>query len=280
MPDAELRLGPVTLQVADLERSLAFYRGVLGLKLLTREAAQATLGAQDGAPLVTLHEYPGARPVPRRGRLGLYHVALLLPDRPALGRVLRHLGASGVPLGMSDHLFSEALYLSDPDGLGLELYADRPRETWPRRGAELLSDSLPLDVPGVLAAAGDAAYDGLPAGTVVGHVHFYVDDLAAAADFYVQGLGFEPTVTSYPGALFVAAGGYHHHVGLNTWAAGAPLAEAGDARLLAWRLELPEAEVARLAAHLEARGVATKALPDGGVSVTDPWRTAVHLVPR
>lgn len=271
-----MRLGPVTLQIADLARSLAFYEGLLGLWVLERTSGEASLGAADGAALIRLYERPGARPVLRRGRLGLYHVALLLPNRSSLGGFLRHVGASGVHIGMSDHLFSEALYLTDPDGLGVEVYADRPRETWPRQGDELLSDSLPLDVPGLLAAA--TPYAGIPAGTRIGHVHFYVDDLERAASFYEHGLGFTPTIRSYPGALFVSAGGYHHHVGLNTWAAGAALAEPDDARLLEWRLELPTQEA--LGDVLERLGGASfevQALENGDVLAVDPWRTAVRL---
>lgn len=275
---ADTRLGAVTLQVADLERSLAFYEGLLGLKLLAREAGRARLGAGDGAPLITLCERPGARPVPRRGRLGLYHAALLLPDRPSLGRFLRHVGAAGVRVGMADHLFSEALYLTDPDGLGIEVYADRPRSLWPRENGELVSDSLPLDVNGLLEVAGGAPYRGMPAGTVVGHVHFYVDSLPQAATFYQHVLGFEPTLSSFPGALFVSAGGYHHHVGLNTWAAGAPLTEEGDARLLEWRLVVPGGAEA-VAERLSAVGVTAETLPGGGLRAVDPWRTAVVLVP-
>lgn len=277
---AGTRLGPVTLQVADLERSLAFYQGQLGLALLSRGAGQAVLGAQDSTPLIALAERPGAHPVPRRGRLGLYHVALLLPDRPALGRFLRHVAASGVHIGMSDHLFSEALYLTDPDGLGFEVYADRPQNAWPRENGEIVGASLPLDVESVLAAAGDAPYQGLPAGTVVGHVHFYVDSLPRAARFYQQGLGFEPTTSSFPGALFVSAGGYHHHVGLNTWAAGAALPADDDARLLEWQLVLPDAaEIEAAAQRLAAAGFhIDPPLADGTARVVDPWRTAVRLV--
>jgi len=181
---------------------------------------------------------------------------------------------------MSDHLFSEALYLSAPDGLGVEVFADRPRDAWPRLHGELVSDNAPLDVAGVLAAGGDVPYGGMPAGTVVGHVHFYVDDLSRAAAFYVQGLGLEPSLTSFPGALFVAAGGYHHHVGLNTWAAGAPLAEADDARLAAWRLVLPTPAAVTAAQRLAAAGFGTETLPGGGVQAVDPWRTVVQLVPE
>ena len=277
---ADTRLGPVTLQIGDLERSLSFYEGVLGLELLTRKARYAELGASDGAPLVALREHPGARPVPRRGRLGLYHVALLLPGRASLGQFLQRVGAAGVRVGMADHLFSEALYLNDPDGLGIEVYADRPRETWPRVDGDLVGDSLPLDTESVLAAAGDDAYKGMPAGTVVGHIHFYVDDLSSAATFYEHGLGFEASVTSFPGARFVSAGGYHHHVGFNTWAVGAALAEADDARLLEWQLIVPAEVGAGIAERLGAAGFALETLPDGSVRVVDPWRTAVRLVAR
>ncbi len=271
-----MRLGPVTLQVADLTRSLAFYEGLLGLRVLAKTPGETSLGAADGTALVRLHEHPGARPVSRRGRLGLYHVALLLSDRPSLGGFLRHVGASGIHIGMSDHLFSEALYLTDPDGLGLEIYADRPRETWPRQDDELLSDSLPLDVPDLLAAA--TPYAGMPAGTRVGHVHFYVDNLERAADFYERGLGFTPTIRSFPGARFVSAGGYHHHVGLNTWAAGAALAEPDDARLLEWRLELSsKAVLEAVLQRLAEAGYAAQTLPDGDALATDPWRTTVRL---
>ncbi len=274
----DIRLGPVTLQIGDLERSLDFYRGVLGLELLTLKAGYAELGAPDGLPLINLSEHPGARPVPRRGRLGLYHVALVLPERGALGAFLRHVGAAGVRVGTVDHLVSEALYLSDPDGLGLEVYADRPKDMWPQIGGELVMGSLPLDTGSLFSAAGDTPYTGMPAGTTVGHIHFYVDDLARAAAFYEQGLGFGATVTSFPGARFVAAGGYHHHVGLNTWAAGAPLAEADDARLLEWQLMVPAEVRAEVTERLSAAGFTPDLLPDGSARVTDPWRTAVRLV--
>lgn len=179
---------------------------------------------------------------------------------------------------MADHLFSEALYLTDPDGLGVELYADRPRETWRRGGGELVTDTLPLGVRGLLEAASNEPYRDMPAGTTVGHVHFHVSDLAKAASFYEQGLGFEPTITSFPGARFVSAGGYHHHVGLNTWAAGAPLATADDARLLEWRLELPsKVELNRVAERLRAAGYTVDASTAKDVTAVDPWNIAVHI---
>ncbi|HKG92938.1 MAG TPA: VOC family protein, partial [Gemmatimonadaceae bacterium] len=242
---AALRLGRVRLQVADLERSLAYYEGVLGLRVLDRADGRASLGAHAGAGtgrserdavLVELHERPGATPVPRRGRLGLYHFAILLPDRAALGRFVAHLAEIGARAGASDHLVSEALYLTDPDGLGIEVYADRPRSSWRHEGRQILMATEPLDLQDVAAAARGEPWAGMPAGTVVGHVHLFVGDLGAAESFFHQALGFDKVVWSYPGALFLSAGGYHHHLGTNTWAAHAPAATDEDARLLDWEV--------------------------------------------
>jgi catechol 2,3-dioxygenase len=274
------RPGCVRLQVADLERSLAWYTSVLGVGILEREGARARLGAQDArgaAPLIELHEKVGVAPVPRRGRLGLFHYALLLPDRAALGRFVRHLAEIRQPAGASDHLVSEALYLNDPDGLGIEVYADRPRPAWRHQGRQLVMATDPLDLDELMAAAGDEAWSGLPGGTVMGHVHLHVGDLREAEAFYHRGLGLDKVVWSYPGALFLSAGGYHHHLGLNTWAAGAAPAGANDARLLEWELLVPTArDVARVAASLQAAGAAPG---DEGeaVLVHDPWGTAVRI---
>jgi catechol 2,3-dioxygenase len=272
------RLGPVRLQVAELARSLAFYERVLGLRALARGAGGATLGAADGRPLVELAERPGARPAPPRGRLGLYHVALLLPDRASLGRFVRHLSALGVRAGAADHLVSEAFYLGDPDGLGVEVYADRPREAWRRAGRELMMASDPVDVAGLARAAGDRPWEGMPAGTAVGHVHLHVGDLDAAGRFYGDALGLDRTVWRYPGALFLGAGGYHHHLGANTWAGPAARPPGDDdARLLEWTLELPDAGgVEAAAASLAAAGYAAE--PAGGAVVArDPWGTRVRV---
>ncbi len=278
LPD-ETRLGGVSLQVADLDRSLAYYERVLGFRVTARDAAHATLAAHgDDAPLVELRERAGARPMVQRGRLGLYHFAILLPDRPSLGRFVRHLGESGVRAGAGDHLVSEAFYLTDPDGLGIEVYADRPRDTWQRVGRELMMATDPVDVASLVAAAGDARWTGMPAGTVIGHVHLHVGDIPRAAAFYSGALGFDRTVWHYPGALFLGAGGYHHHLGTNTWAgSGAQPPGETDARLLEWTILLPdERGVEAAGASLAAAG--HPAERDGGAVVTrDPWGTAIRL---
>jgi catechol 2,3-dioxygenase len=278
---AALRLGRVRLQVADLERSLAWYREVLGLRVLSRTADGAVLGAHgDDAPLVELRERPGASPQPHRGRLGLYHFAILLPDRASLGRFVSHLARIGERAGASDHLVSEALYLNDPDGLGIEVYADRPRTTW-RYDAQrqLAMDTRPLDLDSLVRAAGGTPWTGMPAGTVMGHVHLHVGDTDRAAAFYHAALGLDKVVWGYPGALFMSAGGYHHHLGVNTWAGpGAVPAGESDARLLDWEIILPRlADADAAAASLQSAGhMATRI--EGGWLATDPWSTAVRIV--
>ena len=276
---AGTRVGQVYLQVSDLARSIAWYELVLGMRVLHREGSVATLGSQaDGPPLIQLNERPGANPVRKRGHLGLFHFAILLPDRAALGRLLRHLASIDAPVGASDHLVSEALYLHDPDGLGIEVYADRPRATWRHEGGELVMDTRPLDIEVVIAAGGNLPWTGMPAGTVMGHLHLHVGSLDAAAAFYGAALGFTPTVWSYPGALFLSAGGYHHHLGVNTWAGeDAPIPGAGDARLLEWELVLPDSEsVQRAGASLEEAGHVVRR-EAGGIRVDDPWGTMLSI---
>ncbi len=275
---ASTRLGRVRLQVADIARSVQYYEQVLGLRVLRRGNGVATLGPRhDSNALVELHERTGARPVPRQGRLGLYHFAILLPERASLGRFLAHLGSLGLHAGMADHLVSEAVYLTDPDGLGIEVYSDRPRSTWTHRAGQIAMTTDPLDVRSVLDAGGGVPWTGAPAGTVLGHVHLHVADIAEGAAFYHAGLGLDKIVWSYPGALFLSAGGYHHHLGTNTWAAGAPRPEEGDARLLDWEIILPAGDVERAAESLQAAGAVVQRV-DGDRLARDPWGTAVRLV--
>ncbi|MEO8069980.1 MAG: VOC family protein, partial [Acidobacteriota bacterium] len=269
-------VGRVTIQVADLERSVAFYVDLLGFAVLAREiaprGASARLGAEaDGRALLEIRERPGVRPVPRRGLLGLYHFAVLLPSRADLGRLLAHLHARQVPMGAADHLVSEALYLVDPDGITVEMYRDRPRAEWTPRGDELAMASDPLDTAGLLRAGAGAPFAGLVTGTTIGHVHFYVDDLKQAASFYHQGLGLDQMVWSFPGALFMAAGGYHHHVGANIWAAGSRVATEDDAKLVEWELVMPTLEDVRAAGDSVRRaGHDVTSGADDEVA-SDPW---------
>ena len=273
------RLGTVRLRVANLARSLAYYESVLGLRVIDRGDAHVALGAVgDDRVLLELREEPVARPVPHRGRLGLFHFAILLPDRAALGRFVRHLAAIGVQAGAGDHLVSEALYLHDPDGLGIEVYADRPRGTWKRVGRELMMSTDPVDMAALLRAGDGAAWAGMPAGTVIGHVHLHVGSIETSAAFYSEALGFDRTVWNYPGALFLGAGGYHHHLGTNTWAgAGAVPTPRDEAGLLEWTIELPDsASVDAAAASLTAAGHSVTR-DHADVVTADPWETAIRL---
>jgi catechol 2,3-dioxygenase len=269
----------VRLQVRSVARSIDYYQRVIGLRQLPRSerpGAAALAAEGEDEPLVWLHERTDARPVPPGGRLGLYHFAILVPDRAALGRFVRHLGQLGEYAGSADHAVSESVYLSDPDGLGIEVYADRPRSTWKHQGRELDMTTDRLDVRSVLAAGGDTPWTGMPRGTVMGHVHLNVGDLAIAAAFYHQGLGLDQMVWSYPGALFMSAGGYHHHLATNTWSSG-PAATDEDARLLSWTVLLPSAaDVAAAAESVERAGGAVQR--DGElISAADPWGTMVRI---
>ena len=279
LPD-ETAVGRVRLQIRDLERSLAFYGSVLGLDLITRDKDRAVLGSHgERRPLVQLAEQPHAQAVPRGGLIGLYHFAILLPDRAALGRFVAHLDSAGVRAASADHAVSEAIYLWDPDGLGIEVYADRPRATWHvEPGRELFMTTAPLDLASLVGAAEGIAWSGMPPGTVVGHIHLHVKSLAAAEGFYHDALGFDKVVWSYPGALFMSAGGYHHHLGTNTWSSG-PVADEQFARLVSWDLVVPrQRDVEQAADSLRAAGHAVERDQDAALAA-DPWGTRLRLVP-
>jgi catechol 2,3-dioxygenase len=252
LPD-DTHIGRARLRVADLGRSLAFYQDVLGLRVASTEGRAVTLAAGDQPDLadpveprelIILEETPGisrrpARPV----TTGLYHVALLVPSRRALGRALLGLHGAGYPLrGTADHAVSESIYLDDPDGNGLEIYADRPRALWPVEDGVIQMTVDPMDVAGVLDAAGERGepWQGLPRETVVGHVHFTVSQLDPAVAFYRDMVGFEAGMR-WPSLAAVAAGGYHHHLNLNTWAGeGAPRDKTDVAGLESWELRVPQ----------------------------------------
>jgi len=263
-------MGLVELSVADLARSLEFWRDAVGLRLLGRNDGTATLGA--GAPLLRLVEQPGARP--DAGHTGLYHVALLVPDRPSLARFLAHAARERIPLqGLSDHAVSEAIYLRDPDRHGIEVYADRPRAQWEGRVHELMT-TLPLDVDDLFGELDEPAaeqFEGLPDGTTTGHVHFRVADVDEAVRFYRDVLGLGVTAQLGPAAAFLSAGGYHHHVGVNVWESrGASPAPDGFATLRHATIVLPaEAERDRVAARVADSGRQPEAHEDG-ILVRDP----------
>lgn len=274
------RLGPVHLKVSELGRSVRFYCEVVGLNVLNQASGSAELSAgHDESPLVVLHEIPNAVVKPRRTTAGLYHFAILVPNRRALGLSLRNLLEHGIRVGQGDHLVSEALYINDPDNNGIEIYADRPRDTWQRdaRGGYVMATD-PVDVEGLLKEAGNSPWEGLEAGTCIGHVHFHVSDLREAQRFYVDTLGFDITAHYGDSALFVSAGGYHHHVGLNTWAGvGAPPAADNEAGLAYYTLIAPTAqELKRTTERLRQAGVALQ--QDGEAwFAKDPFGIQVRL---
>jgi catechol 2,3-dioxygenase len=276
-------VGPVDLAVADLSRAEQFYCEVLGFKRLGRADGTLTLAADGVTPLLILHERPGARPKPRRAT-GLYHFAILVPTRLHLARSLRRLAKTQWPLsGASDHLVSEALYLDDPDGNGIEIYRDRTRAEWPRSGGRIQMATDPLDFDGVLAELehDDQPWDGLAPATTIGHVHLHVADLRAAEAFYHGVLGFD-IITHYGGsALFVSAGGYHHHLGLNTWAGvGAPPPPPDAAGLRYFAVVLPDAAaLEQVAARTRAAGIAAEQT-DNGLLLRDPSQNGVVLAAR
>jgi catechol 2,3-dioxygenase len=275
---AALRLGPVHLTVTDLERSVAFYQDALGLPERRREDGTAALGPGDEDVLVLVEE-PQAR---RAGRTaGLYHVAVLHPSRTDLARAALRLAATRTPIqGAADHLVSEAIYLADPDGNGVELYADRPRDAWPSGGpgerVQMATD--PLDLDGLLALVADEEPQPRSArGTGIGHVHLHVGDVEEALRFYRDVLGLE-LMTTYPAAAFLAAGGYHHHVAVNEWRGhGVPPQPAGTVGLRHWTVQLPgQADLDAVRERVAAAGVPAEERP-GGLLVRDPAGNALLL---
>jgi catechol 2,3-dioxygenase len=276
LPD-ELLLGPVRLEIASLERSLSYYETVIGLRVIEQTATRATLGVVgEERILVELNEVPGAREHPYNRRLGLYHFAILLPTRADLGRFVAHLAHINAYAGQADHFVSEAFYLRDPDGLGIEVYADRPRSEWPVVNGTLEMGLDPVDMQSLLESAKGTRWEGAPLGTVIGHVHLHVGDLEQVEKFYHAALGFDVTA-SLPSALFLSAGGYHHHLGTNTWAGNGQHPKRGDARLLEWTIDLPErSDVADCARSLAAAGY--EATEEGAsVLVADPWDTRFRI---
>jgi catechol 2,3-dioxygenase len=293
LPD-DTRLGPVTLAVRNVERALAFYRDLAGLTehrttgdgaasasaMRNEDGRIVTLGA-GGAHVVRLKEEPAARPSPERSS-GLYHTAIRYPDRATLAWAIRRILDARYPLtGASDHGVSEAFYLDDPDGHGVELYADRPRERWRWAGNMVEMVSKPLDFDSLLAEA-EVRFDGAPEGTVVGHVHLRVSSIEEAERFYCDVVGFAVTARLANTATFMAAGGYHHHIGANIWQSrGAPAAGRGYVGLRELTIIVPASGgVAAFIERAEGAGVAVARESDGSAVASDPWEHRVRVVAR
>jgi catechol 2,3-dioxygenase len=277
-------IGAVRLTVSDLGRSQMFYERALGLSTTELDDGALALGVAGERPLIELQ---GDQAAPRLNRrtTGLYHLAVLVPTRRDLAFALKRLADERAPLdGASDHLVSEALYLSDPDGNGIEIYRDRPRGDWPYEDDQLQMATNALDLRGVLAEIDGAEEPQrqAPSGTRIGHVHLQVDELKESEAFYNGVLGFDVVVRLYPGALFLSAGGYHHHIGMNTWhSAGADQPASGAVGLRSFNVELPSGEaLERVLERVRAAGVKAETAADGGTNVRDPSGNAVQLNAR
>jgi len=273
-------IGLVTLRVSDLERSRRFYEGILAFQPIEQTPGKVVLGGEDKQPLLELIELAGAARQPRRAT-GLYHVAIVFPTRADLGRELLRVARAGIQVGQGDHLVSEALYLSDPDGNGLEIYRDRPRSEWRWTNGQVEMATDPVDIRS-LAEEGErdaAPWDVLPAGTRVGHIHLQIGDIAKAREFYHTILGFDVTADlSEMGALFVSAGGYHHHIGLNTWhSRGANPTPASAAGLQTYVIAIPTHEgLQEIKERLLAHKVSFEEQADL-IRVNDPWNNPILL---
>lgn len=275
-----VEVGTVTLKVANLERSLKFYTQLIGLELFKQDGNIAVLGAGN-RPILLLEEIPGATRL-ARNVTGLYHAAILFPTRHSLAIKIQQLARINYPLGAGDHLVSEAFYLDDPDGNGLELYQDRPRSTWKWIGSQVQMATDPVDVDSLFAEIkpNDPALNNpaAPAGTKLGHMHLRVGNISKARAFYHDVLGFD-IVAQMPSALFISAGGYHHHIGMNVWESngGKPTPE-NSAGLREFSISLPDqAELDRLTAQIEAAAITVERSGES-VLVLDPFQTRIKLV--
>ena len=275
---SETEIGTVALKVADLERSLSFYEGILGFQIHERRDGSVTLGAGD-LDLLLLRETEGGRAPGRTS--GLYHFAILLPSRADLARLLKEFEKRQVRLqGFSDHLVSEAIYLADPDGNGIEVYRDRPRSAWPFREGQLGMATEPLDLASLLEEVhGDEMpWTTLPEDSKIGHIHLHVADLEEAERFYSDVIGFQVMTRYGPSASFLSAGGYHHHVGINVWAGvGVPPPPADAVGLQWFSIDLPsDSELASVVERVEAASVDTEEHPEG-ILLRDPSANGIIL---
>jgi catechol 2,3-dioxygenase len=279
-PNTEI--GQIHLKVSQLERSIQFYREVVGFELLQKVGNTAELTVDGKNRLLVLEEIPNAVIVPRRNTTGLYHFAILVPTREDLSLSLRNLLHHQIHVGQGDHLVSEALYITDPDNNGIEIYADRPRSTWKWDGQkQVIMATDPIEWQSLLDEAGEQTWNKLSSETIIGHVHLHVADLQKAEQFYCQTLGFEITAKMGDMALFISAGGYHHHIGLNTWAGvGAPPPPPDAVGLRYYSIIIPNTnELETILTNLQNAGIPVEQ-QDGGWLVQDPSKNAILLVAR
>ncbi|MGG1573977.1 VOC family protein [Fictibacillus sp. NRS-1165] len=268
----------VQLIVEDLDRSLSFYKDILGFSVLKEEEGAVFLTLDGQKSILSVVQPENAKPKQPRTS-GLYHFALLVPNRKELAKVLRHFISIGYPLqGASDHLVSEALYLADPDGNGIEIYADRDAEEWKWENGQVVMTTEPLDSKGLLVESAGSSFDGLPKETIMGHLHLHVSNLQEAEMFYCEGLGFEVVLRYSNHALFISTGGYHHHLGLNIWnGQGAPAPDEHHAGLKQFTVVYPSSEARDEAcARLRNLGYGVQQL-DESLFVKDPSGTLMEL---
>ena len=265
------------LKILNMERSLAFYENIIGFKVMKREGNRAVLTADGVTPLLTLIQPEHV--VPKEAhKTGLYHFALLLPSRADLGSFLNHIARLNYPMGASDHAVSEALYLQDVDGNGIEIYADRPASAWVWRDREVQMVTEPLKAEEVLAAGAGKQWSGLPSETVMGHIHLHVGELKQAEEFYCQGLGFEVVTRYGEQALFISTDGYHHHIGLNIWnGRNIPAASEESVGLHTFTIHYPDVEKREeTARRLKEMNTEVQEV-NGNWTVTDPFGLTIRL---
>lgn len=266
----------VELKVTDLENSLTFYQEVVGFKVLEKTATKALLTADGQTALLSIEQPTDIIPTHQK-TTGLYHFALLLPTREDLGAVLRHFAETNIRIGAGDHLVSEALYLNDPDGNGIEIYSDRPDTEWTWKDGYVGMDTLQIDAQSILEAGANTQWNGLPEGTVMGHIHLSVKELVETEKFY-NALGLQ-VVTPYPGALFMASGKYHHHVGLNTWnGVGASAPAENVVGLKAFTLVFPSTEELNAAID-QLKAIEVEVIQEDGIFTTkDPSQNKIKMI--
>jgi catechol 2,3-dioxygenase len=278
----DIKLGLVKLNVSNLERSIRFYKEIVGLQVLQSTSTKAELTIDGSQPFLLLEEIQHAQVTPRRSAAGLNHFAILLPTRKDLGASLRNLIQSGIHIGQADHLVSEALYITDPDNNGIEIYCDRPRSTWRRDASgNYIMASDPIDWEGLLSEAEGYEWNGLPVGTTLGHIHFHVKNLQKSKVFYCDILGFDVVADASETmkALFISAGGYHHHIGMNIWAGeDAPTRPSNGTGLDYYTIVFPNEKTRNEALErLQGEGVQATELDDA-LFVTDPSGIRLRLL--